>query len=376
MNKPLEAQKDQSISVTGLSQNTRLDPQKQSKVITADYLIIALIFLGFIFAGTMQFVKILGLAFTPKIYLMPLVMALVFSIVVTRLRIIERRLKYERDQKDFAKTQAQVLNHRLSELLDQRTELLIEAQDQVALAQSRADLGAMSAGVIHDLNNALTSIKMGWKGLEYAEDEEIEECQDSLSSGIERAVMISQEFRSFIRPEATVKQTEAEELCNRLISMLRRSIVPRQSLDLVWGKPYSLSMTPPEWQPGTKQDEPKSNFKLFAKISEAHLTQILMNLIVNARDALNKEGGKVQRVISSNPETSTFKVIDNGSGMPAELQQKLFEPFFTTKAQGQGTGLGLHVINNLVQRAHGQLDFESVVDQGTQFTITLPQAKL
>ena len=172
--------------------------------------------------------------------------------------------------------------------------------------------------------------------------------------------MISQEFRSFIRPETTVKQTEVKELCTRLISMLRRSMAPRQSLDLVWGKQYSLSMTPHEWQPDAKQSEPKSNFKIFAEISEAHLTQILMNLIVNARDALTKKGGQVQLVISSNPEMISFKVIDNGSGMPAELQQKIFEPFFTTKPQDQGTGLGLHVLNNLVQRAHGQIELDSV----------------
>ena len=89
-----------------------------------------------------------------------------------------------------------------------------------------------------------------------------------------------------------------------------------------------------------------------------------------------QKGGQVQLVISSNPEMIIFKVIDNGNGMPAELQQKIFEPFFTTKPQGQGTGLGLHVINNLVQRANGQLDLESVVGQGTQFTISLPQVKL
>ena len=99
MNKHSEDRKNRSLSVTGLSQNTRQDHKQQFKVITADYLVIALIFLGFIFAGTMQFVKILGLAFTPKFFIMPLAMPIIFPIVVTRLRIIKRRLKYERDQR-------------------------------------------------------------------------------------------------------------------------------------------------------------------------------------------------------------------------------------------------------------------------------------
>lgn len=364
-----------SATITALSQDTMLNDQKKLSIIKSDYLIIIVIFVGFVFAGTMQFMKILGLPFTPKIFVMPMVMAFVFSIVVTRLRIVRRRLKYERDQKDFAKTQVQFLNHRLSELLEQRTELLIESQDQVALAQTRADLGAMSAGVIHDLNNALTAIKMGWEGLSYAEDEEIEECQQSVSSGIDRAITISREFRSFLRPQSSAKKVEVKELITRLISMLRRNMHPSQSLELQWGDQYSLCMTPHEWSSQSAEGMIPKNFCLFAYISEGHLTQVLMNLIVNARDALHDQAGHVKVLITSNSEQVIFKVSDNGSGMPIEVQQKIFDPFFTTKPEGQGTGLGLHVLKNLVHRANGQIELDSVEGKGTSFTITLPQVR-
>ena len=375
MKKPPSNNTSIRASITGLSQSTLLKPKTQLKMIKSDYFAVLLIVLGFMLAGIMQFVSILGLDFTPKIFIMPLVMAAVFSVVVTRLRIVRRRLKYERDQKDFVKTQIQFLNHRLKDLLDQRTELLIEAQDQVALAQTRANLGAMSAGVIHDLNNALTAIKMGWEGLKYAEDDEIEECQESISSGIERAVLISREFRSFIRPQTTAKKTEVKELSTRLVSMLKRSMHPRQSLELIWGTQHSLCMTAHEWVPSTEQSEPESDFQLFACISEAHLTQILMNLIVNARDALTDQGGQVQLVISSNNEQVIFEVIDNGVGMPIEIRQQIFEPFFTTKPQGQGTGLGLHVLNNLVQRADGHIKLDSIEGKGTHIIILIPQVR-
>ena len=132
----------------------------------ADVTLVIIIIMGFIAAGTFQFMIIMNMSFTPKLYVMPIVMAIIFSITLIRLRILRRRFEHEQEQKEYVRSKVHHLNQRLSELLDQRTELLIAAQDQVALAQTRADLGAMAAGVIHDINNALTAIQMGWEGLD------------------------------------------------------------------------------------------------------------------------------------------------------------------------------------------------------------------
>jgi two-component system, NtrC family, sensor kinase len=350
--------------------HSQLSDQNDQGTIVSDYIIIMI---SFAVAGSVQFMKILHLEFSPKIFVMPGVMAFIFSIIVTRLRVIKRRLKHERDQKEFAKTQIQVLNQRLNELLEQRTALLIEAQDQVVVAQTRADLGAMSAGVIHDLNNALTAIKMGWEGLNYAEGTEVEECQTSITSGIDRAVTISREFSSFIRPKEN-ETVEVKELMLRLISMLRRSMHLMQTLNLSWGEFYLANHKEPYWISSKDHPNPPTNIKLFARLTEGQLTQIMMNLIVNARDALQGKKGEVNVHITSTVTEVILSVSDNGSGMSLELQSKIFQAFFTTKPEGQGTGLGLHVLNSLIHRVNGSIYLESTEGKGTTFTIHLPRS--
>jgi len=295
---------------------------------------------------------ILKMPFSPKIFTMPLVMAVIFSFTLVRLRIARRRLVYEREQKEVAKSKVELLNSQLKELLHQRTERLIAAQDQVTLAQARADIGAMASGAIHDINNALTAISLGWEGLEDAEEEELGDYQLAISSGLSKAMKISAEFKSFLRPPEG-ESVEVHGLLERLISLLRRSMGPGQELQLERG----------------------AEGELYAQLSEGHLTQVLMNLVVNARDALQHQTGNIVVSVSASSDRVTFKVSDDGVGMSPELQQRIFEPFFTTKDEGEGTGLGLHVIDHLIKRAQGELILDSAVGRGTTFTIILPRAQ-
>ena len=299
-------------------------------------------------------------------------MAVIFSTTLVRLRILRRRFEHEQEQKEYVRSKVHHLNQRLSELLDQRTELLIAAQDQVALAQTRADLGAMAAGVIHDINNALTAIQMGWEGLEFAEGDEIIDCQTAVSTGIYKAIEISREFKSFLRPPSK-ESVEVNILLHRLITLLRRSIASTHRLDLSWGLIESHNHGH-NWAPSQPSSQPSSDeISLFAGLSEGQLTQIIMNLIVNASDALKGESGLIKVVVSATKTTLTISVTDNGVGMSPELQEKIFDPFFTTKAEGQGTGLGLHVLSSLIKRIHGSINLNSAIGQGTTFTIMLPR---
>ena len=342
----------------------------KAKITRSDTVLVILIFFGFILAGTMQFLVILKLPFTPKIFTMPLVMALIFSITIVRLRIMKRRLIYEQEQKDFVQAKVELLNHQLKELLQQRTERLIAAQDQVALAQARADLGALAAGVIHDINNALTAISMGWEGLEYAEDDELEDYRTAISTGLSKARAISSEFKSFLRPPHE-DSTEVIGLTRRLLSLLRRSMGPHQRLQLEWGSIH-FQESDQVWTPKGPDDIPPQNLRLCAALSEGQITQILMNLVVNAQDALHNEPGIILVTVKADPTQVIFIISDTGIGMSEELQSKIFDPFFTTKERGEGTGLGLHVILNLIKRIHGNLHLESEIGQGTTFTISLP----
>ncbi|MFT7219394.1 MAG: two-component system cell cycle sensor histidine kinase/response regulator CckA [Candidatus Azotimanducaceae bacterium] len=104
---------------------------------------------------------------------------------------------------------------------------------------------------------------------------------------------------------------------------------------------------------------------------ETQLEQIVMNLAVNARDAM-PEGGTLTIKTQAISNRVSISVTDTGIGMNAQTQQKLFEPFFTTKAEGQGTGLGLSVVFGIVKQHEGHIDVVSALGEGTKFEISLP----
>jgi signal transduction histidine kinase len=116
------------------------------------------------------------------------------------------------------------------------------------------------------------------------------------------------------------------------------------------------------------------------------LDAVLMNLAVNARDAM-PDGGSItirtERVItgqdagSSLPQggpSARLTVTDTGTGMTLEVQARLFDPFFTTKPVGQGTGLGLSTVHGIVSRCHGQIEVDSTLGKGTTFRLLFPVA--
>jgi signal transduction histidine kinase len=118
-------------------------------------------------------------------------------------------------------------------------------------------------------------------------------------------------------------------------------------------------------------------------IDPSQLTQALLNLVVNARDAMHGRGRveiRVTRVDTAAPRSADgppgawvlLQVHDTGSGMTDEVRRRLFEPYFTTKGEGKGTGLGLPVVLASVRSAGGHIDVESVVGEGTTFWIYLP----
>src|SRR4029450_21436 len=104
------------------------------------------------------------------------------------------------------------------------------------------------------------------------------------------------------------------------------------------------------------------------------MDQVLMNLLINGRDAM-PDGGTMT-ILTRDDEDGrvTLEVTDTGQGMPPDVQAKIFEPFFTTKDAGRGTGLGLATVYTIVTQAGGTIDVESVEGRGTTFRISLPLA--
>ena len=104
------------------------------------------------------------------------------------------------------------------------------------------------------------------------------------------------------------------------------------------------------------------------------LEQVVMNLVVNARDAM-PDGGTVTVAVVSNGETANLSVIDNGVGMDDATVERIFEPFFTTKARGEGSGLGLSTVHGIVGQSGGSVHVETEPGVGTAFTVLFPLSR-
>jgi len=334
-------------------------------------MIIVIIMIAFFFAGTFQFKFILGLELSHKTFVMPVVMGVVFSIIVTRLRSLQRILDAESDALKRTKEEVSALNAELSERLDARMQLLTEVRDQLGVAQQRASVSALSAGVIHDLNNTIMIINVAWEELEelrprlareglsaterFQLEQEAQSLHTEVREGIEQALSFTQSFHAFIRPQKDQSPlTPIAELTSRLIPFLKRSFNSDQKLSFQW----------------------ESEQRGCVEMNALMLTQVIMNLVINARDALKGESGEVKVSARCFEESGRgwmyLSVSDTGCGMSPEVQAKIFEPFFTTKAKGEGTGLGLHVLIEAVRSVEGTVDLLSTEGVGTRFVLKLP----
>ena len=142
------------------------------------------------------------------------------------------------------------------------------------------------------------------------------------------------------------------------------SEVIRQSLQLLEGE---LRKTGVQVEVEAGEDLPAIH------CSSDSLQQILINLIINARDALANSLQPVIKIVARSIEGMLeLSIIDNGPGIPQEIQTKIFDPFFTTKPPGKGTGLGLSVTRRLVQDVGGSIQVESLLEQGCCFRLHFP----
>ncbi len=107
---------------------------------------------------------------------------------------------------------------------------------------------------------------------------------------------------------------------------------------------------------------------------ETQLFQLTFNLVLNSFEALSAQGGTVRVSTGAAAGQVTLRVADNGPGIPDEVKEKIFDPFFTTKGSGKGIGLGLAIVQQIVEAHGGAVTLESAAGQGTAFTISFPAA--
>jgi len=247
-------------------------------------------------------------------------------------------------------------------------------EDQLVQSQKMQAIGQLAGGVAHDFNNLLTAIRLNTDdllGRHPVGDPSYPELQ-KINSTVTRAAGLVKKLLAFSRKQTL--RTELLEVSDTLSDvsvLLKQVLVERVKLNVIHGRDL-----PP------------------IRVDKGQLETVLMNLCVNARDAMADSGGGVVTIKSSklDPETVTdddlsdaladipaenfvvIEVADTGTGMSDDVKAKIFEPFFTTKEQGKGTGLGLATVYGIVQQSGGHLTVESELGVGTVFKIYLPEA--
>ena len=233
--------------------------------------------------------------------------------------------------------------------------------EEVALqAQKMEAVGQLAAGIAHDVNNALLVIR-GWNELRGELD--VDEEQREASSAIDQAAMhttqLTRQLLTFARKEfRSPRYLYLDDMVGESIKTLRALVG---------------SNTKIEWE---------ASGRALVHADESQLQQLLFNLVINARDALEGEGTiqirvrAAERPAAADAETApahwvALDVEDNGPGIPEETQKRIFEPFFTTKGPEKGTGLGLSTVLGIVQQSAGHVEVDSQAGR-TVFSIFLP----
>lgn len=238
-------------------------------------------------------------------------------------------------------------------------------ESQFLRAQRLESIGTLASGIAHDLNNILSPILMATGILRQSLPKADQQMVDIIEGSAERGAGIVKQVLTFARGvEGERVLLQPKHLLTDMVKVMHQTFP--KNIDL------------------------KTNFAadLWTVQGDAtQLHQVLLNLCVNARDAMSPKGGMLKvscenvevdaQIASMNPGAAVgphvcFSITDTGSGMTPEVMEKIFNPFFTTKEQGKGTGLGLATVIGIVKGHKGFLALQSEVGVGTTFRIHLP----
>jgi PAS domain S-box-containing protein len=248
--------------------------------------------------------------------------------------------------------------------------------DVLIQSEKLAEIGRMGSGIVHEIKNPLTSIMMMSDIIVATKDlpEKTLKYADIIQKESQRILRLSQNILSFARPQKPeMKATDVNRVLEDTLGLVEYELKKGK----VRVHPALDAAAPAVWGDAEK------------------LKQVFLNLIVNATHAM-PAGGDLE-VSTSGPGAGappaqregwavatvgeppagpgvTIRILDHGSGIPAQIIEKIFEPFFSTKEEGKGTGLGLYITRNIVLEHRGRLEAASAAGSGTQFTIWLPTA--
>jgi PAS domain S-box-containing protein len=230
----------------------------------------------------------------------------------------------------------------------------VQLEEQLQISEKMASIGLLAAGVAHEVNTPLTGISSFVQML--MQGSEPDDPKTQVLEKIER-----QTFR-------------AAKIVNGLLNLARPAQVDTGPVDVNNVINDVLSLLEHQMKTGRIQvrKELAATSPVVLGI-EYKLQQVFLNLFLNARDAMPR-GGWLSISTRAGADGAIIEVADTGSGIPADQLSRIYDPFFTTKDIGKGTGLGLSITYGIVQEHGGSIACDSVIGQGTRFTLTLPLA--
>lgn len=241
--------------------------------------------------------------------------------------------------------------------------------EQLLRAQKMEAIGTLAGGIAHDFNNLLTAV-LGYSELMLSglkEEDVLHRPASIIYSAAEKGAELAKKILTVTRKEKMeIKPVDINEVIRNSMDLLLRSIA--KNIEIVTGLADSLPLI---------------------RADATQLQQVIMNLAVNARDAMpdggvltietaavGTENGAANDVPDANTGFVKISVSDTGTGMDIETQRKIFDPFFTTKETGKGTGLGLYIVHSVISNHGGYINLYSEKDKGTRFSIYLPITKV
>lgn len=320
-----------------------------------------------------------------------------FNTMIEGLRQVRaKRDQYEQELQQLNEELEQRVERRTQALLEKNTELegankqIKQAQSQLMQAEKMASLGQLAAGVAHEINNPLGFVSSNLNTLE---------------TYVQRYQQLTKHYQQALQAETDASRAEQLVELNEFMEKVDFEFVEEDIGDLLHDSREGAERVRVIVQ-GLKEfsHEGKEEWQLFdvsqcinntvkmvnnrlpnncqllvdapplpaTCCNPGQINQVLMNLVVNASQAVSDESGRINVRAREVDQSIEIRITDNGSGIAPEHLSKLFDPFFTTKAVGEGTGLGLAISYGIIKEHGGELTVKSKVGVGSVFCIRLP----
>ncbi|RQO58288.1 ATP-binding protein [Pseudomonas sp. KBW05] len=267
-----------------------------------------------------------------------------------------------------AEAQLRALNETLEQRVAERTAMLMQAEEKLRQSQKMEAVGQLTGGLAHDFNNLLAGIsgalELMNRRIHQGRLSDVDKYMVAAQGSAKRAAVLTQRLLAFSRRQTLEpRATNVNTLMYGMAELIQRTAGPGIQIETLGAV---------------------DAWTAFVDVSQ--LENALLNLCINARDAM-PEGGRIQLETANlwlDPNTARahdltegpylrLSVTDTGTGMSPDVMAHVFEPFFTTKPIGQGTGLGLSMIYGFAQQSGGQVHIQSAVGEGTCVSLYLPR---